>query len=112
MEGQRFSVLGTLGSGQGSLSKPSCPARAVREVLDGGHVPPPPFCAEERPMNCFSAPPWIPAGLGWKRGEADHTVEVARDVSRPPPGQRRAAAAGSCLSLAVPRVHARTQGVP
>lgn len=83
----------------------------MREVLDGGHVPPPPFCAEKRPMNCFSAPPLILAGLGWKRGEADHTVEVAWDVSRPPSGQRRAAAAGSCLGLAVPRVHTGTQGV-
>lgn len=39
------------------------------------------------------------------------TVEVARDVSGPPPGQRHAAAGASGLCLAAPRVHAGTQGI-
>lgn len=62
-------------------------------------------------MNCFSASLWLLAGMGWKRGEADRTVEVARDVSGPPPGQRHAAAGASGLCLAAPRVHAGTQGI-
>lgn len=54
---------------------------------------------------------WFLAGMGWKKGDAHHTIEVARDVSRPPPGQGHAAAGASCLCLAAPRVHAGTQGV-
>lgn len=45
-------------------------------------------------------------------GSGDCTVEIARRVGGPPPGQHHVPAGAAGLRLAAPRMHAGTQGVP
>lgn len=57
-----------------------------------------------------------PGGSGARgllsRWVLDCTIEIARSVSGPCPGQHHVPAGAASFSLAAPRVHARTQGVP